>query len=225
MTAAKDHDATRINARLGSPEPTRWLFTGDSITHGARHTGDRRDYVQLFEEELRWPMGRRRDVVIKTGISGWTIFDIADDLDWNVLQFRPHVLAVNVGVNDAARLTEGATTVGAWLDVYRRVLDRVDEACGASLILQTPTPLDLNTADEAAVRRTRIGELIDPIRRLTEERGAVLVDHWAHWAPHVASGRFREWLNDPLHPNAVGHREMARTLLAAMGKTLSEPMP
>ena len=53
--------------------PLRWVFTGDSITHGAVHTYGWRDYTELFSERLRYEMGRRRDMVIKTGISGWTI--------------------------------------------------------------------------------------------------------------------------------------------------------
>ena len=42
-----------IRALLGRAEPVRWVFTGDSITHGAAHTIGWRDYTELFDERAR----------------------------------------------------------------------------------------------------------------------------------------------------------------------------
>src|SRR6266446_3517466 len=47
-----------------------WVFTGDSITHGALHTLGWRSYPAHFAERVRWELRRMRDVVINTGISG-----------------------------------------------------------------------------------------------------------------------------------------------------------
>ena len=47
-----------------------WLFTGDSITQGAAHIGEARSYPQLFEEWIRYQMGRSHDFVVNTAISG-----------------------------------------------------------------------------------------------------------------------------------------------------------
>lgn len=65
----------RIKQLLKQDKPVKWLFTGDSITHGASHTFGWRDYVQVFEERARYELGRVSDVVIRTGISGWTTRD------------------------------------------------------------------------------------------------------------------------------------------------------
>ncbi len=49
-----------------SQKPTAsrlWLFGGDSITQGARHTHGARSYVQLFEEELRYRQRRVTQLV------------------------------------------------------------------------------------------------------------------------------------------------------------------
>ena len=37
---------------ISRKEPVRWLFAGDSITQGARHTRGHRDYTQLFKERV-----------------------------------------------------------------------------------------------------------------------------------------------------------------------------
>ena len=49
-------------------EPLRWVFAGDSITHGALHTMGWRDYTELFSERLRHELKRPRDCVVKTGV-------------------------------------------------------------------------------------------------------------------------------------------------------------
>jgi hypothetical protein len=60
----------KIKALIGGREPVRWVFSGDSITHGALHTFGLRDYTELFSERVRFEMGRGLDVVMKTAISG-----------------------------------------------------------------------------------------------------------------------------------------------------------
>ena len=60
---------------LRRDQPMKWLFAGDSITHGALHTLGWRDFTELFSERVRWELKRTRDFVIKTGISGWKITD------------------------------------------------------------------------------------------------------------------------------------------------------
>ena len=50
-----------IRALLGRDEPVRWVFTGDSITHGAAHTIGWRDYTELFDERARWELRRTRE--------------------------------------------------------------------------------------------------------------------------------------------------------------------
>src|SRR5580765_4964844 len=88
-----------IEGLMRSPEPIRWVFAGDSITHGALHTFGWRDYTELFAERVRWELGRMRDVVIKTGVSGWRVPDLKGDLTWSVLQHRPQVLSIALGMN------------------------------------------------------------------------------------------------------------------------------
>ena len=41
-----------IRRLLSRDAPVKWLFTGDSITHGALHTIGWRDYTELFSERV-----------------------------------------------------------------------------------------------------------------------------------------------------------------------------
>ena len=53
-----------IQKLIRSAEPVKWLFYGDSITHGAVHTFGARDYTEHFTERVRFELKsdpRRRD--------------------------------------------------------------------------------------------------------------------------------------------------------------------
>ena len=67
---------------------------------GALHNFGWRDYTELVVERTRWEMQRMRDCIINTAVSVWKITSIIDDLEWSILQHRPDVLFINVGMND-----------------------------------------------------------------------------------------------------------------------------
>jgi hypothetical protein len=56
----------RPRTLLRTEKPVKWLFYGDSITHGAAHTRGWRDYTEIFSERIRTELQRAEDVVIKT---------------------------------------------------------------------------------------------------------------------------------------------------------------
>jgi len=55
-TSVRMEDLERIHEILRDSKPYIWVFTGDSITHGAKHTAGQRSYSEIFEERLRWEM-------------------------------------------------------------------------------------------------------------------------------------------------------------------------
>jgi len=189
--------------------PMRWVFTGDSVTHGAAHTFGERDYVQLFEERLRWELGRRRDHVIRTAVSGRTVTDLAADLDWSILQYRPHVVSIMLGLNDSQAVGAGAEE---FAETYRRVVRRLTEA-GAAVILHTPNRVrPAEAGDYPGLPR-----LAEAVRALAHSTGCLLVDHFRAWERPEAAGATAAWLGQTCHPNAFGHRALAALLLARLG--------
>lgn len=199
-----------IRALLQREEPVRWVFAGDSITHGAAHTIGWRDYTELFSERVRWELGRVRDMVIKTGISGWKITDLAADLDWNVLQFRPHVVSMMFGMNDCTLGTDGLDT---FEETYRVVIERIREATGAAIVLHTPNAICSSTGEP---RLSHLATYRDAILAISAKTCVPCIDHYAEWAANEATGSTHHWLADGFHPNEYGHRAFARSLLQAL---------
>lgn len=203
-------DLDRIRARLADGEPVRWLFTGDSITHGAAHTNGARDYVQLFEERIRWELRRVRDHVLRTAISGRTAPDLESDLEWSTLQYRPHALSLMFGLNDAN--TPHPDPKG-----FEGTLDRLIGAgheIGALVIVHTP---NRTIATDTVERRANLAAYAGAARNAAASTGAILVDNHADWEAAELDGSIECWIDHGCHPNAEGHRVLHRTLARTLG--------
>ena len=85
-------DLDYISKKLKSDFPATWVFTGDSITHGASHTNGFRSYPEHFAERVRYELERFQDIIINTGISGDTADKILESFDWRMdyNHYRPH---------------------------------------------------------------------------------------------------------------------------------------
>jgi lysophospholipase L1-like esterase len=199
-----------IRARLTQPEPIRWVFAGDSITHGAAHTVGWRDYTELFSERVRWELGRMRDIVIKTGISGWRIENLADDLDWNVLQFNPDVVSLMFGLNDCLAGPEG---LDRFRETYLAVIARIRAETGALVLLHTPNWMLPTDRPE---RLANLPAYREAVLSVAADANAPCVDHYPIWVAAEPSGAMHHWLAHGCHPNEYGHRVLARALFRAL---------
>jgi lysophospholipase L1-like esterase len=204
-------DRDRIAALLADKESrVKWLFTGDSITHGALHTFGYRDYPEHFDERVRYELRRPLDYVLKTGTNGWRITNIKAELQWNVLQFSPNVVSLNFGMNDC---TAGMSNLERFRADYLHVVRTIRDQTNAALILHTPNAIEAS----AVGRAETLPAYAQAVREIAGEVGAVLVDHFAYWESNRERGAVTYWLSDPIHPNEYGHRVIAHTLLRELG--------
>lgn len=202
-----------VKRLLESTEPIKWLFTGDSITHGAYHTYGHRDYVQLFEERIRYEIKRTRDVVIRTAVGGWTAEDIFNDIDWNVIQHQPDVVSLMVGINDA---NKGPSYFPTFKASISGILDAVASKTQAKIIVHTPNPTIPGMHENC---EKNLPMIVEEIHRLASERGLPVVDNFAEFQRAWAEVPLKigAWMNDPVHPGVYGHRVLARLLLRELG--------
>ncbi|WP_310226466.1 SGNH/GDSL hydrolase family protein [Dyadobacter sp. BE31] len=211
--ASAEEDLKKVAALLNGKTRDAWVFTGDSITQGAKHTHGHRSYPEIFAERLRWELARVGDIVVNTGMSGHTTRHIMNDMDWRVGQFRPQVVSVMLGTNDCAR---NQVTLADFEANLTSIVAQI-RAMNAVPILHTPNPIIAEKAPE----RVSLPEYVAVIRKVAGRENVILVDHYAEWSAAMASRSaevvHREWLNDPLHPNQTGHRQLA----AALFKTLN----
>jgi lysophospholipase L1-like esterase len=195
-----------IKQLLAGKKVLTWVFTGDSITHGALHTLGWRSYPEHFAERVRWELRRMRDVVINTGISGDRTGGLLADLDWRVLRFKPDVVSVMLSMNDCAAGARGRET-------FRKNLAAIVEkvqAGGAIPLLNTPNTIYVKNAGS----RADLPAYAEVVRDLAAKGKLALVDHWQHWSKAKPKQEaLLAWLEDrSIHPNVYGHREFARLI-------------
>ena len=204
----------RIKRLLQSERPVKWVFEGDSITHGALHTFGYRDYSELFCERIRFEMGRGRDFVIKSAISGNTTRDLLAGFDWRVRQFQTEAVFIMIGMNDcSAGRGISREEFGANLTTLSR---KIAEQPGAVAVLQTTCPI---LPGQAPDREPNFDAYMDTIREVAGREKLPLIDHTRYWKEYIAAkpGSHFYWMSDPFHPNNFGHQVFAECLFKALG--------
>lgn len=205
----------RIKQLLDGEAPLRWLFYGDSITHGAAHTLGWRDYTQHFHEWVRYERGRYLDVVINTAISGNTTRELLKDFEWRAAQFRPHVAFVMVGMNDCEE-SRALSPAEFGLNMHRLC----DEFAKLETIpvLQTTCPIHWELPGGRV--RIKLREYMEAVRQIAKERELPLIDHFDHWERQFKEKPLRAhgWMNDAIHPGATGHSAFAEFLISQCGE-------
>ena len=211
---ASSPDLAVLQAKLADlTHPLVWVVTGDSITQGAKWLGRERGYPELIQERVRWSLKRRRDLFINSGISGERTAGLLTDFDWRVLHFRPDIVSIMIGMNNA---TAGAAGRDAFTADLHELIRRV-RAAGALPILHRTNPIDPE-ADDSSRSRADIPAYDERIAQVAREENVILVDNWSRWReskPDVAS--LRAWLADPIHPNGAGHRQFAIEFFRTIG--------
>ncbi|WP_329576346.1 GDSL-type esterase/lipase family protein [Kitasatospora sp. NBC_01250] len=184
-----------------------WVMTGDSITQAVLHTHGARGWVEHVHERVRWQLDRLTDIVVNTGVSAWRATDVLAAYDHLIGRFEPEVLSISLGTNDARA---GLAGLAEFRESMSAIIARAD---GAQIVLHTPVLVSL--AGRAA--RAELPAYCQAVREIAAETGALLVDHEAYWLARFPDSDPIAWLDDPAHPNAVGHRHMADHTLRTLG--------
>ncbi|MBW1638311.1 SGNH/GDSL hydrolase family protein [Microbacterium resistens] len=215
MTTA---DRDRLHALLTDERPVNWVITGDSITHGLVHTQGGRSYPEHLHEIVRGELGRTRDAMITTAISGHRIVQILDDFDRRVAFWAPHVVTLMIGTNDCSTggvfpIIEPDEFAASLTTFVSRVRD-----LDAIPVLLTPPSVDAAHAPE----RARIGAFAEAVREVARAERTILVDMLAAFTRIGNGGVPSALMNDAFHPNAAGHAALALEVATALGL---EPEP
>ncbi len=202
-------DKSTIEAMINGNASVNWIFTGNSITQGAKHTHGMREYPEIFDERIRWEMQRPYDVIINTAIYGHTSQNIIKDFDKRVSRFNPRVVVLMIGINDAAEDRNISTeSFGNNLTI---LIDRIREI-GAIPIMMSPNII----ITERNPERSRLYLYVEKMGQIVRTKNVIYVDNWNIWLMELQQKYpgevFNKLMNDPLHPNEYGHQEIAMAL-------------
>jgi acyl-CoA thioesterase-1 len=175
-------------------DDVRILFLGDSLTAGLG-VEKKQAYPALVGDLLR-KQGRTDVTIINGGISGATTAGAASRLTWH-LKAAPDVLVLALGANDGLR--------GLSLD---NMAQNLDDTIALALenhlcVILAGMEIPPNYGPDYTRRFSQT------FRDLAHKHGIVLIPFLLE---NVGGKR---WMNqtDGVHPNAEGHRQIARTVL------------
>lgn len=199
-------DRAKVKTILESKTSAVWVFTGNSITQGALHTYGQRAFPEIFAERVRWEMRRGMDVVINTAISGNTSQNILDDFKLRAARFHPDVIILMIGTNDAGRLS-----IQHFENNLIQLIKKI-RTIDAIPVLLTPNPIIISRDSS----RKDLEQYVIKTREISKKNQVILVDNWTIWNTELQEKYrgevFKKLLDDPVHPNGLGHHEIAIAL-------------
>lgn len=206
----------------------RILFQGDSITDAQRS----REYEFFLGNGYPTLVSARlgfeepgKYAFLNRGVSGNRVVDLYARIKCDLINLKPDVLSILIGVNDVWHEAEIRNGVDAakFERIYDMLLDEVQEALpGIRLIILEPFVLHGTATQNTPEFPERWEYFRDetPLRaaaarRVAEKHGATFVplQHLFDEACKLAEPAY--WLRDGVHPTVMGHELIAREWLKA----------
>ncbi|MEV8328201.1 GDSL-type esterase/lipase family protein [Kitasatospora sp. NPDC056731] len=205
------------------------MFTGDSITDCQRQQSeDGLGYGYPLRIAGEWGFRHpdRPVTWLNTGNAGDKVMNLETRWQADVLDARPDVVSILVGVNDMGWHTldpAGRVIAAEEFEAgYDRLLAPLAET-GAQLILIEPFLLPIHGVIEAGAAfigehqrqqwRTDLDPKIQAVRKLARTYGAHLLAADGMFAELAAAAGPEHWSADGVHPTPAGHAALAAAWL------------
>lgn len=156
--------------------------------------------------------------VINRGVGGDTSAQLLERWQEDVLDLRPDLISILIGVNDAWRHFDGHAAINDLIDVEGfkgncRKMIRSGLDLGAGMFVMSPFMLELNTADPLG---SMVRQYAAAAREVAAEFHLPFVDLQAAFDQALSRRYTCNFSPDRIHPNEAAHmiilREMWRTL-------------
>ncbi|RFA20566.1 SGNH/GDSL hydrolase family protein [Subtercola boreus] len=197
---------------------TTLLFTGDSITDAGRRTdpdgrlgGNLGDgYVRRIAE-----IAARHEKpvqVVNTGVGGDRTIDLLARWEVDVMQIKPDILSVMIGVNDMWRRFDSglSTSAAEFRATYSVMLDRALSALTLRrLVLLEPFLVPV-TSEQHTWHTDDLDAKIQVVRDLAVHYDATLIPLNDLFAAEARATGPASVIEDGVHPSAGGHELIAR---------------
>ena len=195
----------------------RVVMFGDSIT-------DQRFYTMYVETYVITRFPTLKIDWTAAGWSGDSVRSGAIRLDRDVIPYRPTVMSIMLGMNDAAYKAFDQKLLDTYTTGYANILKTMNAACSkVRFTLIVPSPYDeinagLRCPGGYNSVLLRYGQALEPIAR---KHGGVIADFntpmtaMLQKAHDTDAKLARQIIPDQVHPSAAGHLVMAEALLKA----------
>lgn len=188
------------------------LFQGDSITDAGRVREDGGDLGKGYPLLTAASMGFKEPgayCFLNRGISGNRIVDVYARIKADIINLKPDVMSLLIGINDVWHEVDNQNGVDAekFECVYDMLLSEIRQALPSiRLLLLEPFVLK-GTATQAAwdIFLSETYLRAEAVRRLSEKHGAVFVPLQGAFDAAAQKTSPEIWAFDGVHPTPFGH--------------------
>jgi len=200
--------------KLQNGERAFIVCIGDSITEQNYHLEGRLNYVGLLTERLM-ELYNRKSSVLNAGKSGDTAQGILNRLEEDALRFRPDLVTVMVGINDAVLGRDG-------IDPFKLNLELLVKriaASGSEVLLLTQNGVDFHVREQSVLLRTAYPSYAAAIQEIAVRSNIPLCNIYERWGEYVQgqTNNHLMLMHDSIHPGARGHAFIAAQLYHYLG--------
>ncbi len=189
------------------------VFIGDSVTDCGRDIeppfGD--GYVREIARS-----GELSGQIINVGTSGHRLIDLEKRWQVDVLEHKPTLVSVAIGINDTWRRYDDndPTSLEDFRERYLRVLQTTKAAFKPQFVLCEPFLLAVR--DEMNTWREDLDPKIEVVHEMAKEFDAVLVPFDKYLNELALTIPMVEIAEDGIHPTVFAHAEMAKLWLKSL---------
>ena len=187
------------------------IFFGDSITQQGVKTGG---YVDLIRKNL----DSSKYEVIGAGIGGNKVYDLYLRMEDDVLNKKPDLVVIYIGVNDVWHKLSSRTGTdqNKFVEFYQALIIKI-QANGAQVVLCTPAVIGEKKSG-ANEMDTELDKYSDEIRQLAVKNKLPLVDLRKLFTGYDLQNNPQDLAKgilttDGVHLNDTGNKTLAETLL------------
>jgi lysophospholipase L1-like esterase len=204
----------------------RYLFQGDSITDASRVDEDEGQgsclfgygYPILFASELlRKNKGKYE--FINRGVSGDKIVDVYARIKEDIINLKPDVMSILIGVNDIWHELNESNGVDTpkFEKIYSMLVEEVKDVLpDIKIIILEPFVLyGEGSKRYYDIFRKGVEERAEVAKRIADKYNLAFVPLMKQFDDAASDGDTTYWTTDGVHPTAAGHQLIKEELLKA----------
>jgi isoamyl acetate esterase len=196
-------------------KPKKVIFFGDSITQaGVQPKG----YITIIAQSIEKQGLKDKYELIGAGISGNKVYDLYLRLEDDVLNKKPDLVFIYIGVNDVwHKSTFGTgTDPDKFVKFYQAIINKI-QANGAKVVLCTPAAIGERT-DSSNSQDGDMNHYSNLIRDLAKKNNLGLVDLRKEFLDYNLKNNTENkekgiLTNDRVHLNEIGNQFVADKML------------
>lgn len=201
------------------------LFQGDSITDAGRSREDDSNtgigYPTLVKSELGFEYPNQF-TWYNRGISGNRVVDLYARIKADIINLRPDIMSILIGVNDVWHELGSQNGVDAekYFKVYSMLIEEIKEALpDVKIMILEPFVLKASATEENWEQfQTEVKKRAHKAKEIAEKYNLPFVSLQDKFDEALQVAPASYWLMDGVHPTAAGHELIKREWVCAFRK-------